>query len=246
MIGGLSDCCTMLEMADAYATLANGGTHVPTTVISKVVFPDGKVVNLGNPPHNRVFSDGEAYEGTQVLKTVIQSGTGTAANYGCPAAGKTGTAENLDNAWFVGYTPKLSTAVWVGYPQGNIEMANGFGGTLAAPIWHDFMLTASRRLLRRLPAADRPVRRDGVHRPAFIGQGAAAAQDPARTDRTAPVEQPDALRPANHADDHHADRWRDRPGRRAIGRWRRKRRGPRWRPRPPPRLSRRAARNRSP
>jgi len=143
VIGGLKDCCTMLEMADAYATLANGGTHVPPTVISKVVFPNGKVVNLGNPPGNRVFSDGEAYEGTQVLKTVIQSGTGTAADYGCPAAGKTGTAENYDNAWFVGYTPKLSTAVWVGYPQGNIEMANGFGGTLAAPIWRQFMLAAS-------------------------------------------------------------------------------------------------------
>ncbi len=143
VIGGLSDCCTMLEMADAYATLANGGTHVPTTVISKVVFPNGKVVDLGSPPHNRVFSDGEAYEGTQVLKTVIQSGTGTTANYGCPAAGKTGTAENYDNAWFVGYSPKLSTAVWVGYPQGNIEMANGFGGTLAAPIWRQFMVAAS-------------------------------------------------------------------------------------------------------
>jgi penicillin-binding protein 1A len=143
VIGGLSDCCTMLEMADAYATLANGGTHVPTTVISKVVFPNGKVVNLSNPPHNRVFSDGEAYEGTQVLKTVIQDGTGTSANYGCPAAGKTGTAENMDNAWFVGYTPKLSTAVWVGYPQGNIPMSDGFGGTLAAPIWRQFMQAAS-------------------------------------------------------------------------------------------------------
>ena len=164
MIGGLSYCCTMLEMADAYATLANGGTHVPTTVISKVVFPDGKVVNLGNPPHNRVFSDGEAYEGTQVLKTVIQSGTGTAANYGCPAAGKTGTAENLDNAWFVGYTPKLSTAVWVGYPQGNIEMANGFGGTLAAPIWHDFMLAASRATAAT--SRSRPTRSPGRRSPA--------------------------------------------------------------------------------
>ncbi|HTU87389.1 MAG TPA: transglycosylase domain-containing protein, partial [Solirubrobacteraceae bacterium] len=143
VIGGLADCCTMLEMADAYATLANGGSHVPPTVISRVVFPDGKVDNLGNPSHTRVFSDGEAYEGTQVLKTVIQSGTGTAANYGCPAAGKTGTAENLDNAWFVGYTPKISTAVWVGYPQGNVPMSDGFGGTLAAPIWHDFMLAAS-------------------------------------------------------------------------------------------------------
>ncbi|HEX4279673.1 MAG TPA: transglycosylase domain-containing protein [Solirubrobacteraceae bacterium] len=144
VIGGLKSCCTMLEMADAYATLANGGSHVPPTILSKVVFPNGRVVQLGNPPQTRVFSDGEAYEGTQVLKTVIQSGTGTAANYGCPAAGKTGTAENEDNAWFVGYTPKLSTAVWVGYPQGNIPMGSyGFGGTAAAPIWHDFMQKAS-------------------------------------------------------------------------------------------------------
>ncbi|MBV9367075.1 MAG: penicillin-binding protein [Solirubrobacterales bacterium] len=144
VIGGLHNCCTMLEMADAYATLANQGVHVPTTIISKVVFPDGKVADLGDPPHTQVFSDGESYEATQVLKTVIQSGTGTAAGYGCPAAGKTGTAENLANAWFVGYTPKLSTAVWVGYPQGNIGMGpNGFGGTLAAPIWHDYMSQAS-------------------------------------------------------------------------------------------------------
>ena len=118
VIGGLTYCCTMLEMADAYATLANGGSHVPPTIIDHVVFPNGRVVNLGNPPHTQVFTDGEAYEGTQVLKTVIQSGTGTAANYGCPAAGKTGTAENEDNAWFVGYTPKIATAVWVGLPTG--------------------------------------------------------------------------------------------------------------------------------
>jgi penicillin-binding protein 1A len=143
VIGGLKYCCTMLEMADAYATLANRGSHVPATIIDHVVFPNGKVVNLGNPPQTRVFTDGEAYAGTQVLRTVIQSGTGTAANYGCPAAGKTGTANNMDNAWFVGYTPKLSTAVWVGYPQGNLPMPNGFGGSLAAPIWHDYMVRAS-------------------------------------------------------------------------------------------------------
>ncbi len=144
VIGGLRNCCTMLEMADAYATLANQGVHVPASILSKVVFADGKVLNLGDPAGNRVFSDGEAYAGTQVLKTVIQDGTGTNANYGCPAAGKTGTAENEDNAWFVGYTPKLATAVWVGYPQGNIPMGSyGFGGTAAAPIWHDFMQRAS-------------------------------------------------------------------------------------------------------
>jgi penicillin-binding protein 1A len=143
-IGGLSTGVTPLEMADAYSTLANGGSHVPTTIINKVVFPDGSIDDFGNVKTTRVFTPGEAYEGTSVLKGVITSGTGTAAGYGCPAAGKTGTANNLSNAWFVGFTPRMSTAVWVGYPQGNsIPMANGFGGTLAAPIWHDYMQTAS-------------------------------------------------------------------------------------------------------
>jgi penicillin-binding protein 1A len=130
-------------MADAYGTLANGGSHIPATIINKVVFPDKSVANFGGPPRTRVFPDGEAYEATSVLKQVITSGTGTAANYGCPAAGKTGTANNLENAWFVGYTPRMSTAVWVGYPQGNVPMSDGFGGTLAAPIWHDYMQAAS-------------------------------------------------------------------------------------------------------
>ena len=68
---------------------------------------------------------------------------GTSANYGCPVAGKTGTANNLENAWFVGYSPRMSTAVWVGYPQGNIPMSDGFGGALAAPIWNEYMHDAS-------------------------------------------------------------------------------------------------------
>jgi penicillin-binding protein 1A len=143
VIGGLRVGVTPLEMADAYGTLATEGIHTPATILGKIVFPDGSVVHLGNPPHNRVFTDGEAYAGINVLKGVITSGTGTAAEYGCPAAGKTGTANNYENAWFVGFTPKLATAVWVGYPQGNIPMANGFGGTLAAPIWHDYMVAAS-------------------------------------------------------------------------------------------------------
>lgn len=144
VIGGLTYGVTPLEMADAYATLAAGGIHAPVRAVSKVVFPNGRTVNF-NSPRNRVFSYGESYAATKVLEGVITDAgaTGTAANYGCPAAGKTGTAENLANAWFVGYTPKLATAVWVGYPQGNIGMPNGFGGTLAAPIWHDFMLAAS-------------------------------------------------------------------------------------------------------
>ena len=148
-IGGLRIGVSPLEMADAYATLANGGVHIAPTAITKVVFPDGRVINLGDPPQKRVFPDGEAYAATQVLKTVVQSGTGTAADYGCPAAGKTGTTSNYTDAWFVGYTPELATSVWVGYPNSTESMEDvnglgpGFGGTLAAPIWHDYMEQAS-------------------------------------------------------------------------------------------------------
>jgi penicillin-binding protein 1A len=156
VIGGLKQGVTTLQMADAYATLADRGSHVPPTILTKVVFPNGKVDHLGNPAHTQVFTDGQAYAATQVLKGVIAQGTGTAANYGCPAAGKTGTAENLANAWFVGYTPKLSTAVWVGYPGGNVPMANGFGGTLAAPIWHDFMQVASDGYCGDFPGPSHP------------------------------------------------------------------------------------------
>ena len=149
VIGGLKIGVSALQMADAYATVANGGYHIPPTVISKVVYPNGKVVNLGDPNRTQVFSDGEAYAATQVLKGVITSGTGTSANYGCPAAGKTGTTSNYTDAWFVGYTPKLSTAVWVGYPNATTSMNDvnglgaGFGGTLAAPIWKTYMQQAA-------------------------------------------------------------------------------------------------------
>jgi penicillin-binding protein 1A len=165
VIGGLKYGVTPLEMADAYATLANAGSHVPVTIISKIVYPDGSVRDLGNPPHTTVFTDGEADEATSVLKQVITSGTGTAAGYGCPAAGKTGTANNLENAWFVGYTPRMSTAVWVGYPQGNVPMADGFGGALAAPIWHDYMQQASGGYCGDFPAPTDP-----FHGTAFVGK----------------------------------------------------------------------------
>ena len=148
-IGGLRIGVSPLQMADAYATLANGGSHIPPTIISKVVLPSGRTVNLGNPTPKRIFTPGEAYAADQVLQTVITSGTGTSANYGCPAAGKTGTTSNYTDAWFVGYTPELSTAVWVGFPNATTSMTDvnglgpGFGGTLAAPIWRDFMQPAS-------------------------------------------------------------------------------------------------------
>jgi len=134
-----------LQMADAYATLADGGVHHTATAISRVVLPNQTTVNLGDPVGKRVFSYPEAYEGDTVLENVltIPGATGTAAYYGCPAAGKTGTTNNFTDAYFDGYTPQLTTAVWVGYPNETESMADGYGGTLAAPIWHDFMESAS-------------------------------------------------------------------------------------------------------
>jgi penicillin-binding protein 1A len=162
-----------LEMADAYATIASGGIHHPATAITKVVFPDGSVVNMGSSAGNRVFSEGESYAATQVLKTVITSGTGTAANIGCPAAGKTGTTSSFTDAYFDGYTPQLATAVWVGYPNETQSMANGFGGTLAAPIWHDYMSVA-----RNGYCSDFPVPAVPWHGTQFTGSFSASRAAP--------------------------------------------------------------------
>ena len=141
-LGGLTRGVTALEMANAYATLAAGGVRRRATGIQRVVFPDGKSEKLGNPEGKRVMTDGQAYEVTKILKMNVTSGTGTSANYGCPAAGKTGTTDEAKDAWFVGYTPKLSTAVWVGYPDAGVAMPGAQGGTYAAPVWHAFMLPA--------------------------------------------------------------------------------------------------------
>jgi penicillin-binding protein 1A len=85
------------------------------------------------------------YEATKILKENVQAGTGTKANFGCPAGGKTGTTDHNTDAWFVGFTPRLATAVWVGYPTGGVYMNSQFfggpvdGGTFPALIWHAYM-----------------------------------------------------------------------------------------------------------
>ncbi len=140
-IGGLAIGVTPLEMASAYATLANGGVHHEPTAISKVEFPNGRVDESGTDEGERVLTPGEAYEVTRVLEGVITSGTG--AGYtatACTSAGKTGTSEEESDAWFVGYTPRFSTAVWVGHPQ--TREYTGYGGTTAGPIWQSYMESA--------------------------------------------------------------------------------------------------------
>jgi membrane peptidoglycan carboxypeptidase len=142
-------------MTSAYATLANGGVHCDPYVIQKVVDRSGQVVERAQQQCRRAIPADVAAEETAMLEGVIRSGTGTAANIGRPAAGKTGTGDNYQDAWFLGYVPQLATGVWVGYAQGEIPMPSvpgygpGFGGVLAAPIWHDFMLAATRGMSPR-------------------------------------------------------------------------------------------------
>ena len=139
-IGGTTNCCTVLEMSNAYATLANGGVHHDPTAITKVVFPGGRVDKPEDAKGQRVISDGVAYEVADVLKGPLDSPGGTAYGQGisCPAAGKTGTSETQVDAWFVGFTPNVSTAVWTGNAISRVPLP-GYGADLSAPIWHDYM-----------------------------------------------------------------------------------------------------------
>lgn len=141
-IGGLAEGVTPLEMADAYATLANGGIHHDPTAVSKVEFPNGKVDEPGSDSGERVLTPGQAYDVTKILEGVITQGTGAGyTSIGCSAAaGKTGTSEEESDAWFVGYTPLFSTAVWVGHPKS--REYTGYGGPTAGPIWRDYMEAA--------------------------------------------------------------------------------------------------------
>jgi penicillin-binding protein 1A len=149
-----------LDMASAYATLAAGGVHSDPTAIRRVVLPSGKedtAATWGGRSRSRVVSEGTAWKVTQILEENIRYGTGTRAAIGRPAAGKTGTTDHHADAWFVGYTPNLATAVWMGYPSGEVPMENVHGiavsgGSFPAEIWRLFM----ERAASRLPEQDFP------------------------------------------------------------------------------------------
>jgi penicillin-binding protein 1A len=151
-LGGLTEGVSPLEMARAYATIANGGWRMKPIVVRKVTFPDGHVDDLGKPHRHRAFDDGVTYEATKILEKNVQAGTGTAAQIGCPAAGKTGTVDNYTDAWFVGYTPRLVTSVWVGHPKDPYPLGPGAaGGVVAAPIWGRYMKAAHGKFCGEFP-----------------------------------------------------------------------------------------------
>jgi penicillin-binding protein 1A len=151
-IGLGANAVSPLDMASAYATLAAGGIYSQPMAIRRVILPNGKEddkAGWGRPKRRRVVSDGVAYTVTKILQQNVLYGTGTRANFGRPAAGKTGTTDDHADAWFCGYLPNLEATVWVGYPQAEIPMENVHGiavagGSFPAEIWRLFMERAVR------------------------------------------------------------------------------------------------------
>ena len=146
-----------LDMAGAYSVFAARGLQALPTPVVKVIDATGAVLEDNTRPSTkRVLNEVVADNVTDVLRGVITSGTGTAADIGRPAAGKTGTSENFGNAWFCGFSPTLSTAVWMGYAdaprplRGIKGVGKVYGGTIPAQTWHNFMSSA----LKDVPATD--------------------------------------------------------------------------------------------
>jgi penicillin-binding protein 1A len=144
-LGGLTVGVSPLEMADVYATLADGGWRNKPIAITKVVFPDGRVDSSWGRRHRvKVLPEGVTAEETSILEQNVQSGTAVRSAITCPTAAKTGTTSNLVDAWLDGYTPNYSTSVWMGYPNSLVPMTDVHGepqqgGYLPAEIWHTYM-----------------------------------------------------------------------------------------------------------
>ncbi|SMC94820.1 transglycosylase domain-containing protein [Sporomusa malonica] len=147
-LGGLTRGVTPLEIASAYGVLANSGVRVEPTAIVKVVDRNGKVIEQHVPKEKVVVNERSAYILTDMMRGVINNGTGAGAYFGRPAAGKTGTTSDHKDAWFVGFTPDLVAAVWMG--NDNPGYLRGVtGGTIPASIWRSFMSDVSTKYVAR-------------------------------------------------------------------------------------------------
>jgi penicillin-binding protein 1A len=141
-----------LEMASAFGTLAANGAHAQPVAIERITDAVGRSLYEAEPIVEEVLNPGVAWVATQILRKVILYGTGVAANIGRPAAGKTGTAQQWRDAWFAGYIPQVSAAVWVGFPKAQIPMVppttriRVTGGSFPTQIWHAFMTAVTRKM----------------------------------------------------------------------------------------------------
>jgi membrane peptidoglycan carboxypeptidase len=159
-----SEETTVLEMAAAYATVADDGVYHQPSFINKIVDGSGDTVYTADTAGKRVLSQQIAREAVLTLRAVVQDGTGTgAALPGRQVAGKTGTTEDNTDGWFNGFTPQLATTVWMGDPNGRAPMIppntpiDVFGGTYPATIWHTYTAAA----LTGLPAINFPTPNPG-------------------------------------------------------------------------------------
>lgn len=149
-IGLGSNSVTPLTLASGYATLAAGGVYHRPYAIRKVVVPGGQDQKhrWGGRRGKRILPPGVAWTVTKVLEANVRAGTGVAAQIpGRQVAGKTGTTTNWTDAWFAGYTPRLTTVTWVGYPLHTRFMADVHGvqvqgATFPTQIWHGYMASA--------------------------------------------------------------------------------------------------------
>jgi penicillin-binding protein 1A len=163
-----SSVLSPLDQAAGYATLANQGVHIPPSAIRTVTDPLGEML-LDNrfPQQVEVVSAGTAYVVTSMMESVITEGTGYPnAVIDRPAAGKTGTTSSYRDAWFVGFTPDLVTAVWIGNDN-YTRMNESYGGNIPARIWARFMRAA----LTGVPKHDFPFPADEVSKIPLCGSG---------------------------------------------------------------------------
>jgi len=132
---------SLLEIVKAYSVFANQGYLVEPAFITKIEDRNGNVLEEMNPIRRQVIDKSTAYIMTSLLEGVVKFGTARRVGQAIkrPIAGKTGTSNNLNDAWFVGYTPRYITGVWVGYDQQRVLGAGEAGGVTAGPIWTEFM-----------------------------------------------------------------------------------------------------------
>lgn len=133
-----------VELAGAYATFAAGGVWEPWRVVTRIVGPDGKDVDLPRlPDGHAVMDESEAYMITSLLASVIDHGTGARAkDLRRPVAGKTGTSNEAKDAWFAGYSPDIAAVTWIGYDDNRSLGPGETGGLVALPAWISFMKAA--------------------------------------------------------------------------------------------------------
>lgn len=144
VLGGLTHGVTPLEMASLYSAFANEGVRAEPYLIERVVDTEGQVLYERDPVATQALDPAVAAAMVDMLQDVVAEGTGTGAQVpGLHPIGKTGTNEDHADAWFVGAVPVMSTAVWVGHPEGQVPMPGMTGGSLPADLWSQFMQAAT-------------------------------------------------------------------------------------------------------